>query len=168
MSEEAPTPFPTLFLCSVVVVGGLLLRSFVPQALATGADPPFSQRASELPGRGNPLSSGPSFNTAGIEQRNQQIRLLADLIEELRRTRALLEQGTVAVTVTSPGIDYPRLAELLAEACHRSEGSEGSAGAVSAMSRVDDPEPASPSRSAGTGGIRRLDETPSGPGAEVD
>ena len=165
MSEQAPTPFPTLFLCSVVVVGGLLLRSFVPQALATGADPPFSQRASELPGRGNPLSSGPSFNTAGIEQRNQQIRLLADLIEELRRTRALLEQGTVAVTVTSPGIDYPRLAELLAEACHRSEGS---AGAASAMSRIDDPEPASPARSAGTGGIRRLDETPSGPGAEVD
>lgn len=26
MSEQAPTPFPTLFLCSVVVVVGLLLR----------------------------------------------------------------------------------------------------------------------------------------------
>ena len=165
MSEPAPTPFTTLFLCSVVVVVGLLLRSFVPQALASGADPPFSQRASELPGRGNPLSSGPSFNTAGIDQRNQQIRLLADLIEELRRTRALLEQGTVAVTVTSPGIDYPRLAELIAEACHRSDRS---AGAATPLPRIDDPESVSPERPAGTGGIRRLDETPSGSGAEVD
>ncbi len=164
MSEPTTTPFTTLVLCSVVVVGGLLLRSFVPQALATGADPPFSQRASELPGRGNPLSSGPSFNTAAIDQRNQQARLLADLIEELRRTRILLEQGSISVTVASPGIDYSRLAELLEEACDRSDRPSATAPVL----RIDDPDPVPSTPSAGTGGVRRLDGTPSGSRSEVD
>ena len=165
MSEPSRTPFPTLFLCSVVVMGGLLLRSFVPKALATGADPPFSQRASDLPGSGNPLSTGPSFNTAGIDQRNQQIRLLADLIEELRRTRALLEQGTISVSAAGPGIDYPLLAELISEACGRIDRSRH---AAAPALRADDPEPGPPARPAGTGGIRRLDGTSRGSGAEVD
>ena len=153
---------------SLAVVGGLaILRGFDPASAsnALAADPPYTQQASDLSGRQNPSASGPLFNTTAINQRNAQIKLLSDILSELRMTRQLLEDGSARVTVDSLDLDHDQLDGLLGARSSSDEGMETAspdevqAGSVSA-SRA-------PGTGNGTGVIRRIQagsttsETPS-------
>ena len=140
---------------SLAVVGGLaILRGFDPAPDAMASDPPYTQQASELGGQQNPSASGPLFNTTAINQRNTQIKLLSEILTELRTTRQLLENGSARVTIDSLDLDSAQLNGLLGDRSGSDEGPASSspdevqAGSVSA-SRA-------PGSGTGTGVIRRI------------
>ena len=124
---------------SLALVGGLaLLQGFDPASDAVAGDPPYTQRASDLDGIQNPSASGPLFNTTAINQRNAQIELLSAILDELKSTRRLLEDGSARVTVESVDLDYAQIGDLIESSNDRGDPSntassdEVRAGSISA------------------------------------
>ncbi len=141
---------------SLAIVGGIgLMQQFDPVSDAMASDPPYTQQASGLPGVQSP-SDGPPFNTSGIRQRNAQIELLSEILQELRATRRLLEDGSARVTVDSVEIDYDRLMQAM------DGGQDPTPAGASAPDDSVDAGSISATRAAGTGKgsgvVRRLHE----------
>ena len=142
---------------SLSVVGGLaLMRAIDPVSDAMADESNYRQQASRLPGVQNSAADGPLFNTSGINQRNAQIELLAEILSELKMTRRLLESGSVRVTVDEVNLDYDRIGQALGG--DASSAPDSSAAPDSGMDAGSISASRSIGSGKGSGVIRRLQD----------